>query len=117
MERRGYKEAIDFDTRDPVSTIFWILSNNYTDQSNYKTTLNIERNLFVVEIVPVVDKNNKTLVKLKVKLLDKRGINYNWFMILNYGEEDSISKSTILKIGLITFSITSTSSNSKCNTY
>lgn len=111
MERRGYKEDIDFDTRDPVATILWTLSNDYKDQANYKTTLNIERNLFVLEIIPVSVENNKALLKLKVKSLGKKGMNYNWFMILNYGEEDHMPQSTILKVGVANFSITSSPYN------
>lgn len=111
MERRGYKEDIDFDTRDPVAAILRTLSNDYKDQTNYKTTLNIERNLFVLEIIPVSVENNKTLLKLKVKSLGKKGMNYNWSMILNYGEEDHMPKSTILKVGVANFSITSSPYN------
>ncbi len=107
MERRGYKEDIDFDTRDPVATIFWTLSNDYTNQTTYRTTINIERNLFALEVIPVFVENNKTLLKLKVKSLDKKGRNHNWSMILNRGEEDQVPKSIILKVGLANFSITS----------
>ncbi len=107
MERRGYKEDIDFDTRDPAVTIFWTLFNDYTDQANYRTTMNIERNLFSLEMIPVSVENNKTLLSVRVKSLDKNGIHYNGFMTLNYGEEAHMPESTILKIGLANFSITS----------
>ena len=108
MERRGYKEDIDFDTRDIVTTILWTLTNDYyADQINYRTTLNIGRNLFALEIIPVSIGNNKALLKLKIKSRGKKGINYKWSMILNYDGEDYMPKSTILKVGLTSFSITS----------
>lgn len=48
MERKGYKEDIWDDTRDVVSMISWLMSQEYSDEKFLKTTMNINRTIYLV---------------------------------------------------------------------
>ncbi len=48
MERKGYKEDIWDDTRDVVSMISWLMSQEYGDERFLKTTMNINRTIYLV---------------------------------------------------------------------
>lgn len=104
MERRGYKEDIAADTRDPVAASLWAIIQDYAGQTEYTTTLNLEKNLFFVEIIPVSMENSKTLFNVKVNPLGDRDIKYNWFLSFNYRQKGHMPEIIILKDGLTNFS-------------
>lgn len=107
MERRGYKEDVDSDTRDLAAVILWAFAQDWAARTDYSTTFNIERSLFDLEMIPVSIENNKTLIKVRIKSLGKKGINYNGFMTLNYGAEAHIPESIMFNVGLANFSLIS----------
>jgi len=104
MERRGYKEDVEFDTRDPLAAMLWILLSDYKSPGGHRTTFNINRKLFSLDVAPTFVKNGETLLNLKVNLLRKKDVNYNLSMVLNYGNEDRLPSKIRLKYGLINFS-------------
>ncbi len=106
MERRGYKEDIEADTRDLVSVVLWIFANSYTDQTGYHTTFNIERDLCVLEVIPVFVKNNETFLSLKVNSQNQKRKKHNGFVSLRGVKEGDVPESIILKVGLVKFSFT-----------
>lgn len=79
MERKGYKEDIWDDTRDVVSMISWLMSQEYSDEKFLKTTMNINRTIYLVAgKTREMDLPRKQLpqegvleVRLKILQLDK----------------------------------------------
>lgn len=82
IERKGNAEDIQDDTRDPVSIILWLMSQDYENTQFIKSTLNINRTIYVV-VGKVKDgtslggrANGPKLVELKLKILQlDRGFN------------------------------------------
>lgn len=63
MERKEKREDILSDTRDPLSLILWLGHQDYENRALFKSTLNIDRRLYVVtakvvkKVGPIVDLN------------------------------------------------------------
>lgn len=111
MERRGYREDINFDTRDPVTAILWIFAHNKTDQKIYRTTLNIGRDLFGITVVSGSAENNTTLLRIKGESLREKRKRYDLLLTLDYTGEERVPKNMILKWGPANFSAAAISDN------
>lgn len=76
MERKGQKEDILDDTRDPLTLILWLMKQDYENKDLVKSTLNINRKIYLVigqvkqKDVILKDNNPFLGVKLQVTLLE-----------------------------------------------
>ncbi len=75
MVRKNRKEDIEQDTRDPLSLIAWLMSQDYEKTDLLKSTLNINRDIYTVvgKVVlrsSLADNGRETrFVRLKLKIL------------------------------------------------